>query len=70
MPPLICSFASRHSAPDRIQRWIDHLNGLRASCPDDVDFQQQVEAFLEMARDWLPRRPASEPAGRRAHAGS
>lgn len=51
--PLICSFASHRSSPERIAGWIAHLERLSDSVADDPTFTESVGILLARARSWL-----------------
>jgi hypothetical protein len=52
MSVLLCSFASHRSSPEKIQRWIAHLEAKLESHWDDPDAARVIHALLTKARRW------------------
>lgn len=53
MPVLICQPVSHRSAPQKIQRWISHLEKLRGEYQNDAAAVETIDRFLSKARGWL-----------------
>ena len=52
MPVLICQPVSHRSEPQKIQRWISHLEQLRRKYQDDTDALDTIDRFLSKAQRW------------------
>ena len=55
MTLLICQPVCRRSAPDKIERWISHLEQLKRAHEEDPDALRTIDAFLSRARTWVHR---------------
>lgn len=56
MAQLICTYASEHSRPEKIRRWISDLQELRDHCGDDPSRAEMIDLLLGRARSWLETR--------------
>jgi hypothetical protein len=57
MPVLICQPVSQRSEPQKIQRWISHLEQMRRQYQDDTDALDTIERFLSKAQRWGVTKP-------------
>ena len=55
MTLLICQPVCRRSAPEKIERWISHLEQLKHAHGEDPDALRTIDAFLTRARTWVDR---------------
>lgn len=52
MAVLLCTFASQRSTPEKIRRWIDHLEEKRRKHHDDPEAMKTIEHLLHKAQRW------------------
>ncbi len=50
---LICQPVSHRSEPQKIERWISHLEALRGKHSGDADAERTIDHFLGKAQSWI-----------------
>lgn len=52
MTMLLCTFASQRSSPEKIRRWIAHLEEKRSQHQDDPEAVRTIEHLIRKAQRW------------------
>lgn len=50
---LICQPVSQRSEPEKIERWISHLEALRGKHRGDATAERTIDHFMGKAQSWI-----------------